>query len=158
MTLGAQEVVALALACAPHVESGTVQAIVARESQGNPYAIGVVGAKLSHQPQTREHALYVAQVLQRAGLEFDVGLAQIRTTNLRKFGVSIEQALEPCENMKLMDSLLVEAHQRAQLAGHKGVSASLAAVSAYNTGNFWRGFGNGYVGNVVRAHPANTGK
>lgn len=158
MTLGAQEIVALALACAPHVEPGTAQAIIARESRGNPYAIGVQGATLSHQPQTREHALYVAEVLRHAGLEFDVGLAQVRTTNLRKFGVTIDQALQPCENMKLMDALLVQAHQRAQRAGHKGVSASLAAVSAYNTGNFWSGLGNGYVNNVVRAHPANAAR
>ena len=129
-----------------------------RESGGNPYAIGASGATLSHQPQTREHALYVARVLERAGLQFDVGIGQIRTTNLRKRGISIEQALDPCENMKLMDSLLVEAHDRAQKAGHKGASASLAAVSAYNTGNFSGGFANGYVGQVVRAHPSNTAK
>lgn len=154
--LGASEILALALTCAPAVESGTVQAVVRRESAGNPYAIGVVGAKLSHQPQTREQALYVAGLLNGAGLEFDVGLGQIRTTNLRKFGISVAQALEPCQNLRLMEELLVEAHGRALRAGYRGASASLAALSTYNTGNFISGFRNGYVGQVVKAHPSNA--
>jgi type IV secretion system protein VirB1 len=154
--LAAAEIVALALACAPSVEVGTAQAIIRRESGGNPYAIGVVGAKLSHQPRTKEQALYVANVLKDAALEFDVGIAQIRTTNLTKLGVSIEQALDPCQNMQLMQFLLVEAHQRAQRQGYKGAGASIAAVSAYNTGNFVRGLQNGYVGNVIAAHPRNA--
>lgn len=154
--MGGPELIALAMACAPLVESGTVQAIVSRESAGNPYAIGVVGAKLSHQPQTRDQALYVAEILQRAGIEFDVGIGQIRTTNLRKFGVSIAQALEPCQNLQLMQVLLVEAQQRAQKAGYQGANASLAAVSTYNTGNFKSGFRNGYVKQVVQAHPGNA--
>jgi len=154
--LGLSEIAALAIACAPAIEVGTVQAIVNRESRGNPNAIGTTQARLSHQPRTREHALYVAGVLERAGVDFDVGIAQLNIRNLRRFGVSVTDALEPCKNMQLMQAVLVEAHERAQRRGLTGVDASLAAVSVYNTGHFKRGFNNGYVADVVRAHPGNS--
>lgn len=159
MTLPLDHILALAIACAPQVETGTVQAIVKQESGGNPNAIGVTKAKLSHQPRTPQQAIHVASILQKAGIEFDVGIAQIRTTNLRKFGVSVEQALDPCTNMKLMQALLLESYGRAVTRGRRpGGEASLAAISAYNTGNFSAGFGNGYVAGVVAAHPNNGRK
>ena len=151
---GPEQILALALSCAPQVEPRTVQAIVKRESRGNPYAIGVgKGVYLSHQPSTRDQALYVASILEKAGIDFDVGLMQVRTTNLRRLGISVQEALEPCKNMGLGQTVLLDGYARAVKSGRMpGTDASLAAVSHYNTGSLTAGFSNGYVANVVQEH------
>ncbi len=156
----AHQIVALALACSPQIEAGTAQAIVKRESGGNPYAIGVgKSAWLSHQPRTKAQALHVAHQLGKAGIEFDVGVAQIRTTNLRRYGFTVEQALEPCTNFQLMQIILLENYHRAIRQGRQpGTQASLASVSAYNTGSLTSGFSNGYVAAVVAGHPGRAGR
>ena len=73
---------ALAVACAPHVHPGTVEALVQVESASNPYAIGVVGGYLARQPRTRSEAVASALRLQADGVKFSVGLAQLNVDNL----------------------------------------------------------------------------
>ena len=155
--LDASDILTLALLCAPSVDPGTVLAITQRESARNPFEIGTgKAATLSSRPQTKAHALHVAQVLDKANLDFDVGLAQINRRNLRKFGFSVEQALDPCTNLQLMQRVLVDGYQMAIRQGNAaGAQASLAALSVYNTGSTTAGLKNGYVNGIVRAHPAN---
>jgi len=153
--LGAEQILALALVCSPQVEGKVAVAIARHESNGNEFAIGLGRAgKLSHQPQNREQAVYVASVLAAKGVEFDVGLMQIRTTTLRRLGASVEDALDPCKSLKFAQTVLLADYGRALKAGHpSGVQASLASLSAYNTGSLEKGFDNGYVAGVVRALP-----
>ena len=135
--LNASEILTLALVCAPSVDPGTVLAITQRESARNPFEIGTgKAATLSSRPQTKAHALHVAQELDKANLDFDVGLAQINRRNLRKFGYSVEQALDPCTNLQLMQRVLIDGYQMAIRQGRAaGAQASLAALSVYNTGS-----------------------
>ncbi len=80
----------LLLACAPLVSPATAHALVAVESAGNPYAIGVVGAQLQRQPRDRAEALATARALAADGLDFSVGLAQINVRNFRRLGLTLK--------------------------------------------------------------------
>lgn len=155
--LGASEILALALACAPNVEPGTALAIAQRESARNPFEIGTGrGATLSSRPRTKAHALHVANILEQAGINFDVGLMQINIVNLKKFGITVEQALDPCTNIQLMQRVLLEGYNMALRKGiPAGPKASVAAISAYNTGSTSAGLSNGYVQKIINAHPSN---
>ena len=143
---------ALALTCAPQVDPRTAQALVAVESSGNPYAIGVVGGVLLRQPQHQAEAIATAKALQAAGWDFSLGLAQINVRNLRLLGLSVEQTFDPCTNLRAMQTLLGECLQRAQGAKREADQLHLRrALSCYYSGNFTTGFEHGYVRRVALA-------
>ena len=144
---------ALAAACAPQVDAGTAQALVAVESAFNPHAIGVVGGTLMHQPRHRAEALATARSLQAAGWNFSLGLAQINVHNLERLGLDLASAFDACRNLGAMQTVLAECHERA------GPTPSpqnqlRRALSCYYSGNFQTGFEHGYVRRVVRAASA----
>lgn len=146
----------LLLACAPQVTPATARALVAVESAGNPYAIGVVGAQLQRQPRDRAEALATARALAAGGLDFSVGLAQINVRNFGRLGLTLQTAFDPCPNLGAMQTVLVECFDRAHAArATPAVDArqhSLRrALSCYYSGNFATGFRHGYVDRVVRA-------
>lgn len=142
--------VALAQECAPWVAHETMAAIVKTESAFRPLAIGVNGgAKLSRQPETKAEAVATANWLMARGYNIDLGLGQVNSSNLAKTGLTVEDAFEPCKNLAAAASIL---HWNYQAASRKvpGEQAALhAALSAYNTGSFTKGFSNGYVQKVV---------
>jgi type IV secretion system protein VirB1 len=74
----------LAQQCAPDVHPDTMRRIVHVESSFNPYAIGVVGGRLAHQPRQRDEAMATAQWLQKNGYNFSVGLAQVNQSNFAR--------------------------------------------------------------------------
>ncbi|MBE7416722.1 MAG: lytic transglycosylase domain-containing protein [Ideonella sp.] len=143
---------ALALTCAPQVDPRTAQALVAVESSGNPYAIGVVGGALVRQPEHVAEAIATARALKAAGRDFSLGLAQINVRNLQRLGLSHEQGLDPCTNLQAMQTLLGECLQRAQGIEPKADQRHLRrALSCYYSGNFTTGFEHGYVRRVALA-------
>jgi len=143
---------ALALTCAPQVDPRTSQALVAVESSGNPYAIGVVGGALVRQPQHQAEAIATAKALQAAGWDFSLGLAQINVRNLQRLGLSHAQGLDPCTNLQAMQTLLGECLQRAQGVKREAEQLHLRrALSCYYSGNFTAGFAHGYVHRVALA-------
>ena len=144
------EFLALAQQCAPLVAPQTMAAIVRTESGFRPLAIGVNGgAWLVRQPENVEEAVVTAKWLIGNGYNIDMGLGQVNSSNLRKTGLSVEDAFDPCKNLSTSAMIL---HGNYTLASRKivGEQAALhAAISAYNTGNFHAGFSNGYVQRVV---------
>jgi type IV secretion system protein VirB1 len=146
---------ALALACAPHVDAGTVEALVAVESSHNPHAIGVVGGSLVRQPRQRAEAVATAKALRAGGWNFSVGLAQINVRNFERLGLSIETAFDPCANLAGMQAILSECFKRAsQRNDPVPTDPQLAvreALSCYYSGNFVTGFRHGYVRRVLTA-------
>jgi type IV secretion system protein VirB1 len=147
---------ALVLTCAPQVDAGTAQALVAVESGFNPHAIGVVGGALVRQPRNGAEALATAKALQAGGWNFSLGLAQINVRNLDRLGLSVERAFEPCANLAAMQTILTECFERA--AGNNAVAPRPAsqralrqALSCYYSGNFVTGFEHGYVRRVALA-------
>lgn len=138
-------------ACAPNVAIETMAAIVQQESNFNQFSIGVNGDYiLRRQPQSKEEALEtVTWLIKEKQSNLDIGIAQINTKNLKKYGVSIEEAFDPCTNIKVGADILTDNYQRALESGMKGQGALQAAISEYNTGSIVNGFKNGYVQKVI---------
>lgn len=150
MALDATVLAALLQACASNVAPVTMQAIIAVESEGNPYRIGVnSGARLTRQPDNLADAVATAEGLARRGASFDAGLMQINSANFAKFGLDARSVFNPCTNLRVGAAILTDNYSRAREDGHP--RPLQAAVSEYNTGSRSRGLANGYVGKVYAA-------
>ena len=141
---------ALAQQCAPSVAPQTLAAIVRTESGFNPHSIGVNGgARLVRQPVDKAEAVATATWLVKHGYNIDFGLGQVNLANLVKLGLSIEDAFDPCKNLAAAATILHGNYQVARGQGQGEQAALYAALSAYNTGSYSKGFSNGYVQKVV---------
>lgn len=154
---------AIAAECAPWVAPQTLAAIVRTESQFRTFAIGVNGgAKLARQPSTKEEAVVTAKWLIANNYNIDMGLGQVNSANLAKTGLSVEEAFDPCKNLAAAGKILTWNYQSASKKIPDPQAALHAAISAYNTGSFTRGFSNGYVqkvlnnSNLVQGTPVNN--
>lgn len=122
--------------------------VVRVESSFNPYAIGVVGARLERQPRNLEEAVATAVRLEQDGYNFSLGLAQVNRHNLAPQGLSnYEIAFAGCPNLEAGARILADCHARA--GGDWG-----KAFSCYYSGNFSRGFRDGYVEKIRRSMAA----
>lgn len=158
------EFLQLAEACASPVPAATLLAIARTESALNPWALslnrprqvarvmGVEGeAHLARQPKSMAEAVRWAAHLEARGFTVSVGLLQINSEELRRFGIPIAAAFEPCTNLKL-GALLLSYHYRAAGRGGGVTQVPLAeALSRYNSGHPTYGVRSGYVGKVFRA-------
>jgi type IV secretion system protein VirB1 len=112
--------------CAPQIAPVTMAAIAQQESGGNPLALHDNTNGKSYRPSTMVEAARIARRLIAAGNSVDIGLAQINSKNLPKLNLSVEQALDPCQNLRAAQAVLMEGWTR---------SGNLrATLSAYNTG------------------------
>lgn len=142
----------LSAECAPWVAPQTMAAIVKTESQFNPLAINInAGAKLEHQPASKEEAVVTAKWLIANNYNIDLGLGQVNSANLAKTNLSIENAFDSCKNLAAAATILQWNYASASKKITGEQAALHAAISAYNTGSFTRGFNNGYVQKVLRA-------
>lgn len=147
--------VALVQECAPWVAHQTMAAIVKTESGFKPLAIGVNGgARLARQPESKQEAVTTANWLIANGYSIDLGLGQVNSANLAKTGLTVEDAFDPCKNISAAARILHGNFKVARTKVQGDQAALLAALSAYNTGSYSRGFDNGYVSRVV--NNANT--
>ena len=143
-------IAAALLACAVNVHPTTLEAIIRVESGGNPLAIHVnhySGPQLH--PENVDNAVLLAKAFIARGYRVDLGIMQITDANLPGLGFTIEQAFDPCLNIKGGAAILTEFYSAAIARYAAGEPALEAAISAYNTGTFWRGFRNGYVASVI---------
>lgn len=143
--------IALAAACAPLVDPGTVRSIVAVESGFNAYAIGVLSGMLDRQPRSRAEAVATARKLNVDGWNYSVGLAQINVRNFVRLGLTAETAIDPCRNLAAMQVLLIDCFDRATRRGGTPQRSIRQALSCYYSGNFVTGFDHGYVRRVINA-------
>jgi type IV secretion system protein VirB1 len=139
----------LAQQCASEVATEAVVPLVVTESGGDDLSINV-----NHGPRVRAGSVAEGAALVRRymaqGYTVDVGLAQINSANFARLGVTVEQAFDPCTNLRLASSLLQEGYGLAS-RHYTGLHAISATYSLYNTGTLTRGFRNGYVGRVWSA-------
>ena len=142
-------ITALARACAPEIATEAVVPLVITESGGDPLQINV-----NKGPRVRVRSVADGAALVRryvaAGYTVDVGLAQINSANFARLGVTIEQAFQPCANLRLASIVLQHGYGLAS-RHYDGLDAISATYSLYNTGTLTRGFRNGYVGRVWTA-------
>lgn len=128
-----------------------MQHIVKVESSGNPYAIGVVGGRLQRQPRNLTEAISTANMLEKKGYNFSLGIAQVNRYNLKKYGLhSYEQAFQICPNLKAGALILKECYDRAKDWGK--------SFSCYYSGNFVTGYKHGYVQKVFASMNKNRTK
>ena len=145
------ELALLAQECAPTVAIETIAAVVSHESRSNPFAIGINGgARLSRQPADHQEAVDTARKLIGLGYSVDLGLAQINSANLPKLGLTLEQAFDPCANLRAAETVLRGCYDPAAQRLGAGQPALQAALSCFNTGSHTRGLANGYVASVYR--------
>ncbi|WP_081987120.1 lytic transglycosylase domain-containing protein [Methylotenera sp. G11] len=141
---------ALALECAPMVAPQTLAAIVKTESNFNSLAINInKGYRLERQPKNKDEAVVTAKWLIANNYNIDMGLGQVNSVNLAKTRLSIDDAFDPCKNLAAAATILKWNYESASRRAPDNQSALHAAISAYNTGSFTRGFSNGYVQKVV---------
>lgn len=153
--LSMAHIIALASQCAPTVAPETLYAVIATESQGNPFAIGINGGKrLERQPRNRGEAVATARMLLSQGANIDLGLGQINSANLSWLQLSVEDAFEPCANIRAAAKVLSSNYKAALAAGHDTPLG--AALSAYNTGSMTKGYRNGYVAKVFKNAPTSV--
>jgi len=146
----------LASECASFVTPQTLQAIVKTESDYQPLRIGVNGgSRLERQPVNREEAVVTARWLLDNGYNIDLGLGQVNSSNLNRVGLTVQDAFDPCKNIKAAGTIFHKRYQSALRQYPEG-QAFQAALSAYNTGNFRQGFENGYVQKVLNNLPDNA--
>lgn len=140
---------ALILACAPpEVAPQTIQAVIQVESAGDPLAMGINlpgQPSRSFRPADTASAKRVINAVLARGGSVDLGLMQVNNRNLKVLGYRIEEMFDPCTNIRAGALILQEAYGRALQTMPPGQLALRAALNAYNTGDFERGFGNGYV-------------
>ncbi|MCA8024760.1 lytic transglycosylase domain-containing protein [Burkholderia cepacia] len=148
----------LAHDCAPQIAPATMAAIVRTESGFNPYAIGIVHGQLRRQPSNMAEAVATVHELEAGGWNFSVGLAQVNRANWPTFGLTAENAFEPCRNLAAGAAILHRCFTAAVTTGkfhartdyQADVQAALrASLSCYASGNFSTGYQTGYVQRVV---------
>lgn len=140
---------AMVAQCSPSMHPAIVQAIVKTESSFNPFAIGVNrgGNRLARQPSNFGEAVQTAKRLLAQGANIDMGLGQINSANMNWLNLSVEQAFNPCSNLKALQHVYLTCYDKA---GATGLGNRMQrAWSCYNTGNTQKGFRNGYVTKVT---------
>lgn len=142
-------VLVLVSQCAPAVAPATLISILDVESRFDPLAIGVnSGPRLPRRPSNADEAARIARRLIKAGGSVDLGIGQINSGNLGWLGLSIEDAFEPCANLKAAARILTDNYRTATKTKADPQDALRAALSFYNTGHPRRGVHNGYVARV----------
>lgn len=162
-------------ACAPNVAPATLERIIAVESRGEPLALNVntkwvtvqdkngdqvmtvdadgktkperkkVAFKSPIEVKTKQDAVTVAYMAIDAGHSVDLGYMQVNSKNLSALGYTVEDMFDPCKNLAAGARVLT-AFYSAALPKYPGKQAALiAALSAYNTGDFEKGLTNGYL-------------
>ena len=146
--------------CAPYVAPSTLAAVIRVESGGNPFALHVNG--LNQQPapfRSRDEAVAIARSYIIQGFSVDLGLMQVNSRHLASLGVTVTQMLEPysCDNIRIGTKILAADYGRAAALYGDGQQALRAALSAYNTGSFYRGasYVARYLGNAPPEATAN---
>jgi type IV secretion system protein VirB1 len=135
--------------CAPNVAPATIEAIIHVESGGNPYAVNVNldgGVPLAiDSPADAVAATRLAEHYIAAGYSVDLGLMQVNSQHLDSLGMTVEELLVPCTNIGAGARILTAAYRAAVVHHGDGQQALLAALSAYNSGDFFKGWHNGYL-------------
>ena len=148
-----------AAACAPAAHHPTLVQIARQESALRPWALSInypkgtakalgrpgATARLQSQPESKAQAVQWARALIGQGYTVSMGLMQVSSQNLSAFGYSVEDAFEPCNNIKMGASIYNSARQQAVNAD----DPDAAALSIYNSGNATMGIANGYAQGVM---------
>ena len=149
MSLTLAAVMALSQRCAPGIALEALVPQVQVESHFSELAIGINNGPLVRARSVPD-AIDIATRYIRAGYSVDLGLAQINSHNLRRLGLTVEQAFDPCTSLRAAEVVLTE-NYNAVSDGRTQTDAIEATWSLYNSGSPSRGMRNGYVRKVWTA-------
>lgn len=138
--------------CIQDVNPATIQQIINVESKGNILALNVNGTRQPRPARTKEEAIKIAAAFIKQGYSVDMGLMQINSNNLKKYGISLKSVFDPCVNIRTGSQILHNNFDSAIKTNSEPQKALQIALSMYNTGDKWRGFSNGYVSKYTH-HP-----
>jgi type IV secretion system protein VirB1 len=125
--------------CERYAENRLMLAQVKTESDGNPFAIGVVRGRLARQPRDLGEAVATALSLEAQGFNFSVGCRQVNRANFARYGLTVQTAFDPEKNSKTGTDINRECLDRAIAKFGNGEVATRAALSCYYSGNFTTG-------------------
>ena len=97
--------------CAPHVAPRTALAIISVESAGKWYAVND-NDRTAPELATPEAAIAYAERRVAEGGNIDLGLAQLNSSHLAEYHVTVREAFEPCTNVALGMNVLQQAWGR----------------------------------------------
>lgn len=150
MVIDTPHLLELSRKCAPQVAPTTMVTLIRTESRGNPLALGLNGARLRFQPRSESQAIAWVRYLDKHNYNYDVGLGQVNSNNIRKFKLKPEQLLDPCLNIKVSAYILTQNYLQAKKTVKDPQIALGRALSAYNTGSQYNGYSNGYIQRVLQ--------
>lgn len=162
-------------ACAPNVAPATLERIINVESAGRQLALNanvkwvdvrdkdgkpvmVITPDGQAKPERKkvtfkspipinsvQDAVTVSYMAIEAGHSVDLSYMQVNSKNLKALGYSVEDMFDTCKNLAAGARVLT-AFYAAALPKYNNEQAALrAALSAYNTGDFEKGYSNGYL-------------
>ncbi len=120
--------------------------VIAAESEGNPYAIGVVGGQLERRPRSKLEAIATVEALERDGWNYSAS----------RFGLTTHSAFEPCKTLQVGAAILKEWYVAAKSGRLMNVERQCAirdALSCYNSASYIRDYRLCYVQKVGSAKP-----
>lgn len=130
--------------CAPMINHQLMQSVISVESSHNPYAIGVVNARLLRQPQNLAEAKVTAHYLEQAGYNYSLGVAQVNRSNFNRFKLSLDNVFDTCTNLNAGGQILAECLNRALIQGYQQ-QATHKALSCYYAGQLNSRVGSQYA-------------
>ena len=145
MFLGMVLFAQISSSCARGDSVRTLASVAETESGFNTLAIHDNTAGVTFQPKDDAAARSLAHdLIVNRGHSVDLGLMQINSANLRRVGLSIDDAFDACHSLAAGVRILKDDYRQALRT----------ALSRYNTGDRERGFSNGYVRRVELAGEA----
>lgn len=134
-----------------------MQKVVRVESGGNPFAIGIVGARLVRQPRTLAEAVATVRSLEANRLNYSIGISQVNRIHFARLGWrdAIEKGFDVCTNLRAGAGILKTCYDGAVRAGYPALGAAgtnhaeRASLSCYYSGNYVTGEKLGYVAKVL---------
>lgn len=122
--------------CAPDVHPKTMSVLAREMSGGNVWSAGRVGGRI-YASSTYEGAVRLISRWRSEGVNFNVGLMQINPSVLARYGLSAEEALEPCTNIHAAAAVLADAWESEVKRTPASPQLALAnALEAYRRLNY----------------------
>lgn len=146
--------------CAPRIHPETMASLISAESRGNQFDIADAGplnmpwtdrkrlVRTLHYSNVDE-ATQAAMALIQNGHTVSLGLTQVNDRNLKALGITIRDAFNACVNIAAGGKIFTAYYTQAARQFGAGERAMRAALSAYNSGDWWRGERDGYVDLVL---------
>lgn len=146
--------------CAPRIHPETMASLISAESKGNQFDVADAGpVSMPWRDRKRlvrtlhyssmEEAVKGATALIQNGHTVSLGLTQVNDRNLKALGITIRDAFNSCVNIAAGGNIFTAYYLQAVKQFGAGADAMRAALSAYNSGDWWRGGSDGYVDLVL---------